>query len=168
MDSRASSPPLFRTEDLEAAFARLSDPWPEHVANTSTSFEWAEDVKQEHSYTEADSLYAEESENYGMGPPSPLPYVEDPFVYMAASPDPDPSPSEGLSPILSGSSSGGSFPPTTSLPFALEAPSDVSTNSSATLQLTPEDALDEGDLDDDELDEYILSPSQVRLTPCGI
>lgn len=89
-------------------------------------------------------------------------------MYMAASPDPDPSPSEWLSPILSGSSSDDSFPPTTSLPFALEAPGDVSVNSSATLQLTPEDALDDDDLDDDELDEYILSPSEVRLTPCGI
>lgn len=61
MDSRASSPPLFRPEDLEAAFARRPEPLPEHVADTRTSFEWAEDVKHKDGYIGDDSLYAEAS-----------------------------------------------------------------------------------------------------------
>lgn len=62
MDSRASSPPLFRTQDLEATFARLSDPWPKHVADTRTSFEWEEDAELKHSYIEDDSFNVEASE----------------------------------------------------------------------------------------------------------
>lgn len=86
--------------------------------------------------------------------------MEDPFLFMAESPDSDLSPSECLFPLPNGSSPDDPFPPTVSRPFALEVLNGVSENPSESTTLRPalEDALDE-----DELDEYLLSPSEVRF-----
>lgn len=91
--------------------------------------------------------------------------MEDPFLFIAESPDSDASSTECLLPLPNGSTPDDPFPPTASRPFALEVTNGVSENPSelTTFQPALEDALD-----DDELDEYLLSPSEVRLTPCSI
>lgn len=94
----------------------------------------------------------------GTKPPSPLPYVHDPFLFMAASPEPDASPLGCPSPLPSPSS------PDHLLSTAQSSPADLALPSNAS---APEDpsvpipsVLEDG-LDDEELDEYILQSSEV-------
>lgn len=84
---------------------------------------------------------------------------------MAESPNSDPSPSECLSPLLNEFTPNHPPPPHSSRPVALEIPNGVSENpsESSTFQPALEDALD-----DEELDEYLLNPNEVRLTPFSI
>lgn len=75
---------------------------------------------------------------------------------MAASPEPDASPLGCTSPLPSPSSPDHSLSTTQSSPPDIALPTNASEDPSVTSPATPEDALDE-----DEVDEYLLQPGEV-------
>ncbi|EIW55940.1 uncharacterized protein TRAVEDRAFT_50429 [Trametes versicolor FP-101664 SS1] len=162
MDFDTPSPPLFRSEDLEAMHVRMLRRPPQYAAATMTSSELSEYIRhqrmflQDHliNWEQRPWFYVGETVN-GTKPPSPLPYVHDPFLFMAASPEPDASPLGFTSPLPSPSSPDHSLSTTQSSPPDIALPTNASEDPSVTSPATPEDALDE-----DEVDEYLLQPGE--------
>ncbi|KAL1941505.1 hypothetical protein VTO73DRAFT_6944 [Trametes versicolor] len=163
MDFDTPSPPLFRSEDLEAMHVRMLRRPPRYAAATMTSSELSEYIRhqrmflQDHliNWEQRPWFYVGETVN-GTKPPSPLPYVHDPFLFMAASPEPDASPLGCTSPLPIPSSPDHSLSTTQSSPPDIALPANASEDPSVTSPATPEDALDE-----DEVDEYLLQPGEV-------